>query len=206
MQSTIERAPTTESETASNHLFLWRAGGLFAFIVVIGWAICGRGPLGPFIDVGSGLISVGGPIALLLVVFGWTGVRDSVYTLLAGASATRDAEDAVNFFRLGAAFSLACGFLGTLIGLTIMLGNLADPSMIGPAMALALLTQLYAVLLAIGCGAAGAIVSRRQGNRGLLGKLTRHSVIAAGATAAVGTTAILLAMMTIMASMMEFRT
>jgi chemotaxis protein MotA len=40
------------------------------------------------------------------------------------------------------------GMIGTLIGLVQMLGNMADPKAIGPAMAVALLTTLYGALLA----------------------------------------------------------
>ena len=40
------------------------------------------------------------------------------------------------------------GLIGTLIGLVQMLGNLDDPSKIGPAMAVALLTTMYGAILA----------------------------------------------------------
>ena len=36
--------------------------------------------------------------------------------------------------------------IGTLIGLVIMLGNLDDPSALGPALSVALITTLYGVL------------------------------------------------------------
>ncbi|WP_111642699.1 flagellar motor protein PomA [Marinimicrobium alkaliphilum] len=42
----------------------------------------------------------------------------------------------------------AMGMIGTLIGLVAMLANMDDPKAIGPAMAIALLTTLYGVLLA----------------------------------------------------------
>lgn len=42
----------------------------------------------------------------------------------------------------------AMGMIGTLIGLVIMLQNLSDPSAIGPAMAVALLTTFYGAILA----------------------------------------------------------
>ena len=38
--------------------------------------------------------------------------------------------------------------IGTLIGLVLMLGNMADPKAIGPAMAVALLTTLYGAFIA----------------------------------------------------------
>lgn len=46
------------------------------------------------------------------------------------------------------AIAPAFGMIGTLIGLVLMLGNLADPSSIGPAMAVALITTLYGALFA----------------------------------------------------------
>lgn len=45
-------------------------------------------------------------------------------------------------------YAPAYGMIGTLIGLVQMLGNLSDPSTIGPNMAVALLTTLYGALIA----------------------------------------------------------
>jgi len=45
-------------------------------------------------------------------------------------------------------YAPAFGMIGTLIGLVVMLQNMDDPSGIGPAMAVALLTTLYGSLLA----------------------------------------------------------
>lgn len=42
----------------------------------------------------------------------------------------------------------AMGMIGTLIGLVQMLSNLSDPSSLGPAMAVAMLTTLYGAMLA----------------------------------------------------------
>ena len=52
----------------------------------------------------------------------------------------------------------AMGMAGTLVGLVAMLANLADPSAVGPAMAVALLTTLYGAL--IGTLIAGAAESK----------------------------------------------
>jgi chemotaxis protein MotA len=49
--------------------------------------------------------------------------------------------------RKSAEIAPAMGLIGTLIGLVQMLGSLDDPSKIGPAMAVALLTTLYGALL-----------------------------------------------------------
>ena len=42
----------------------------------------------------------------------------------------------------------AMGMIGTLVGLVQMLANMSDPSSIGPAMAVALLTTLYGAMVA----------------------------------------------------------
>lgn len=42
----------------------------------------------------------------------------------------------------------AMGMIGTLVGLVQMLSNMGDPSLIGPAMAVALLTTLYGAMIA----------------------------------------------------------
>jgi len=51
-------------------------------------------------------------------------------------------------FQLLGDVAPAMGMIGTLIGLVDMLSNMDDPSSIGPAMAVALLTTLYGVLIA----------------------------------------------------------
>ena len=54
----------------------------------------------------------------------------------------------INILRRAAEVSPAMGLIGTLVGLVKMLGTLNDPSTIGPAMAIALLTTFYGALLA----------------------------------------------------------
>jgi len=54
----------------------------------------------------------------------------------------------VSILRKMSEFAPAMGLIGTLIGLVQMLGNLDDPSSIGPSMAVALLTTLYGAVLA----------------------------------------------------------
>ena len=42
---------------------------------------------------------------------------------------------------------MGTGYVGTLIGAVLMLGSLEDPAAIGPSLAIAILTILYAVIL-----------------------------------------------------------
>lgn len=52
-----------------------------------------------------------------------------------------------DIFDRMAGFAGAMGMIGTLIGLVAMLLNMADPSAIGPAMAVALLTTMYGAII-----------------------------------------------------------
>lgn len=65
----------------------------------------------------------------------------------AQAIVQRHAKSA-SVLRKAAEVAPAMGLIGTLVGLVQMLGNLDDPSAIGPGMALALLTTFYGAVLA----------------------------------------------------------
>ena len=54
----------------------------------------------------------------------------------------------IDILKRSAEVAPAMGLIGTLIGLVQMLGNLSDPSSIGPSMAVALLTTMYGAVLA----------------------------------------------------------
>ena len=73
-------------------------------------------------------------------------VADILAEDLNGGSAR--VQRSANVLRKAAEVAPAMGLIGTLIGLVQMLGNLANPSVIGPAMAVALLTTFYGVLSA----------------------------------------------------------
>lgn len=58
------------------------------------------------------------------------------------------ATRAIQVFETMGTYAPAMGLIGTLIGLIQMLGNLSDPSTVGPAMAVALVTTLYGAISA----------------------------------------------------------
>lgn len=64
------------------------------------------------------------------------------------AMAIQREEIGGKIFRAVGDTAPAFGMFGTIVGLIQMLANMADPSTIGPAMAVALLTTLYGVLIA----------------------------------------------------------
>mgnify|MGYP006424191581 CR=1 FL=1 len=86
--------------------------------------------------------------AMRLVIDGTPG-EDVERIMMREAEATmqRHAHSAGVLRRAGEV-SPAMGLIGTLVGLVQMLGNLDDPSSIGPAMAVALLTTFYGAVLA----------------------------------------------------------
>jgi len=57
-------------------------------------------------------------------------------------------REGAGFFLTAAGMAPAMGMVGTVIGLVDMLGNLEDPSTLGPAMAVAFLTTLWGAFLA----------------------------------------------------------
>jgi chemotaxis protein MotA len=91
----------------------------------------------PFLQKGLSLVVDGAPTAEIEEVMR----RDLQATL------QRHAKGA-GVLRKAAEYAPAMGLIGTLIGLVQMLGNLDDPSAIGPAMAVALLTTFYGAVLA----------------------------------------------------------
>ncbi|MEG2172312.1 MAG: MotA/TolQ/ExbB proton channel family protein [Desulfovibrionaceae bacterium] len=73
-------------------------------------------------------------------------IRDTVVIEIVSMKKRHNVAIAV-FTRLGS-LAPAMGMIGTLIGLVQMLANLADPTSIGPAMAVAILTTFYGAILA----------------------------------------------------------
>ena len=72
---------------------------------------------------------------------------DAIMTNELDAIAERHEQGKAVFDLLGK-YAPAYGMIGTLVGLVIMLMNMNDPSSIGPAMAVALITTLYGSMIA----------------------------------------------------------
>jgi chemotaxis protein MotA len=83
-----------------------------------------------------------------MVVSGYSGeeIRDILSTTIE-SSYGRNMVPAKICGKIGG-LCPAFGMVGTLVGLVIMLGNLSDPSSLGPALSIALITTLYGVLFA----------------------------------------------------------
>lgn len=82
------------------------------------------------------------------------------------------------FEHMGA-MAPAFGMVGTLIGLIIMLGHLDEPDMIGPAMAVALITTFYGVLIAnLICIPIAGKLELRSNHEVLLGEMKIEGILA----------------------------
>ncbi len=93
-------------------------------------------------------------------------------------TASRHKTNASIFDQMGG-FAGSMGMIGTLIGLVAMLLNMADPSAIGPAMAVALLTTLYGAMIGNIIGAPIAnLLGIRDGDEMLAKTLILEGIMA----------------------------
>ena len=84
-----------------------------------------------------------------MVVSGYTGdeVRDIMTTMIESTYGRNTVQ--VNILKAMAGSAPAFGMIGTLVGLIVMLDGMAgDPASLGPALAIALVTTLYGVMMA----------------------------------------------------------
>ena len=113
----------------------------------IGVAILMGGPLEHFLDIPSLTLVFGCVICGAFWSFPVKTVYDAFQDAFVGTENEERAIQGYIVFSKMADVSVASGLLGTLIGLVNMLAQLDDPTAIGPAMAVALLTLFYGVFL-----------------------------------------------------------
>ena len=117
--------------------------GLLIMAILIG------GSLDAFVNMPSVAVVLGGTALLTLAYHSPENVLAAIRAGIAGEDFDADASakhiSVLSSIRL---LAVGTGMVGTLIGLVSMLQNMDDPSAIGPAMAMALLTALYGVIIA----------------------------------------------------------
>ena len=127
-------------------LRMWVALALMTGL--IGAAIMMGSPLLAFINLPSVLLVVGGLVAGLIWSYPMSEFGLVLQEQLTQPELSEERALAGHaFFSRAADLAIASGLVGTLIGLVQMLQNLEDPNAIGPAMAVALLTLFYGVVL-----------------------------------------------------------
>ena len=120
--------------------------GLIIFIAGMGIGIGAN--ISFMIDIKSAAIVVGCTLGLLL--FGGSRIGPMFSSVFRWSIPVADLLQAARDWKLAAAYLLASGVIGTLIGLVIMLKNMDDPAALGPGMAIAVLTILYGVIVGLG--------------------------------------------------------
>ena len=149
------------------------SAAVFTGIVIS--AIHMGGSVASFIDIPSLTLVLGCLAAGTTWSFSFDQIANAFRVALQGNANESKARQAHLVFVKMSDFSIGAGLIGTLIGLVQMLKNLDDPTVIGPAMAVALLTLLYGIIL-------GAFVFRSMANiclsqNNLLQREERHGFI-----------------------------
>jgi flagellar motor component MotA len=125
---------------------------LISLVLVFGLvlaAICSGSPPGIFIDLNSILIVFGVVVGGALFSFRPRDLVAAVCLVCSnGPLDPQNARSAKRIFERLSNLAIGAGFAGALIGLVQMLQQMDDPRSIGPAMAVALLTQFYGLVLA----------------------------------------------------------
>ena len=137
--------------------------GLYAIMAAVG------SNLGLLIDPPSFVIVVLGSFFLTLSTHRWSKIARAFHCAFASEPVAADeAHDARLVFRSMQNYAIGLGVLGFLIGLIIMLTHMDDPSAIGPGMAIALVTIVYAVALValVITPLQIRVLKRRDGNGG----------------------------------------
>ena len=132
--------------------------GIFIILYLLIWTIASSAkqyaPV--FLDIPSAMIVFGITLGFMLATSG-KGDWSVLGRFLSGAKAQSEknpdgitAKQAQSLCLLllgGSRVALISGFIGTLIGFIIMLMNMDDPSAMGPAMAVAIITCFYGAVL-----------------------------------------------------------
>ncbi|MBI4083791.1 MAG: MotA/TolQ/ExbB proton channel family protein [Candidatus Lambdaproteobacteria bacterium] len=106
--------------------------------------------------------------------------RELIIEILQSEMRYQDIREDENLSMMKTATSLspAFGMIGTLIGLILMLQNLSDPTSIGPAMAVAIVTTFYGSLLAnVVFLPFSNKLSARKGDEKILREMIRDGVL-----------------------------
>jgi flagellar motor component MotA len=114
----------------------------FAFIAIMS----GVG-LSTFVDLPSFAIVPTLPLLVTCLAFGAAGVRAAFTAPFAKSANKADLKVCLAFFRSLGTSSIVFGAMGSLMGTVAMMKNLTDRTKVGPNMAIALLTMMYAVLV-----------------------------------------------------------
>ena len=125
-----------------NVVFTLIGFGLFVAGMAMG------GPLNHFIDLPSVIIVLGPTVCLTSGYHSFGGLMSAIEAAIGtDPDVAVDAKNYIHTLSTARRIASGSGALGGLIGMVNMLAQMDDPTAIGPAMAVLLLSILYAVML-----------------------------------------------------------
>lgn len=98
------------------------------------------------VDPPSALLVIGIPLLLLKAGWSFRGMGAAFRHALSSAATKAELEDARLFFATAFRYLMVTGPLVFLLGIIAMLGNVGDPSKIGPNLAVALISPFYCLV------------------------------------------------------------
>lgn len=116
--------------------------------ILVGVVVLVFGMSGRLWDFPSFLMVTLGTVSMCLFAFGG-GVR-SVTRAFSATPDVQELRTAIAVLMTARSFAVATGIAGTLVGLVIMLSRMDDPSKFGRGLSIAMLTQIYGILIAFG--------------------------------------------------------
>ena len=126
----------------------------FCAVLVLTFAIHLGSPLSIFIDPASFMIVPVTTMMLLIATFGFGSVFSafksgfrSVFMANGESADPEESRERKMVAMCGSKYATLTGFIGATIGLVTMFHQMSDPTAIGPAMAVALLSAFYAALM-----------------------------------------------------------
>jgi len=119
--------------------------GEFLFIGLVAAACISGSNLFDFLDIPSLLMVVGGGFFVTIISFSFKDIGNAFAQVFGESGERIELRQAAYFWFAVIRNLLAVGAIGTLIGNIQMLGNLEDPSTIGPCMAISLITFFYGI-------------------------------------------------------------
>ncbi len=121
-------------------LFALLGSGLFAAAILLG------GSFASFVNLPSAIIVIGGMVCFSLAHHDAADFKAAIQSAL-GNEPSQSLQKEISVLGTLRKTTYGSGIAGSLIGLVQMLQNLEDPSAIGPAMAVALLTVFYSIMI-----------------------------------------------------------
>ena len=120
--------------------------GVVVFLMTLGIGIGSN--LGAMGDPRSASIVLVGTLGMLLL--GGSSIPTMFKAVFSSAASEEEIRAGVRAWKMARFYSLGAGIIGGFIGWIMMFNNMDDPTAIGPGMAIALLSSLYALCLAFG--------------------------------------------------------